>query len=112
MTVKQVEFYVEGSRGDPYRVTFTKEGTNLNCFCTCKAGQHGQYCKHRFQLLEGETTDIVSDNADQLSTVLNWVKGSDVGEALERLAIAQSEYEQAQKKVKQAKRELTKAMRQ
>ena len=108
----EVIFQVQGSAAEPYVVTFRDRGNgNLSAYCTCLAGQHGQYCKHRFAILAGETKGIVSGNADDVAVVVAWLAGSDVEAALEDLAKAQAEYDVAKKVVSRAKKLLAKAMR-
>ena len=60
-------FFVQGSETEPNKVTFIKDGLNLSCYCTCKAGQNGLYCKHRFNLLDGITNNLVSNNLDEVN---------------------------------------------
>jgi len=80
-------------------------------FCTCAAGQNGQYCKHRFQILEGSTEGIVSGNSEHVPTVMAWLPGTDVAEAMAALAEAEREFERAKKVVTNAKKNLASAMR-
>jgi len=54
-------FLVQGSAVDPCRATFEREGNNLSACCTGPTSVGGQYCKHRFAILGGETEGIVSE---------------------------------------------------
>ena len=108
----EVRFHVQGSAAEPYVVTFRDRGNgNLSAYCTCPAGQNGQYCKHRFAILAGETKGIVSGNEGEVSLVVEWLAGSDIEAALEDLADAQGEFDIAKKKVSRVKKLLAKAMR-
>ena len=108
----EVRFQVQGSGAEPYVVTFTDWGDgNMSAHCTCAAGKHGQYCKHRFAILAGETKGIVSGNEDEVPHVVEWLAGSDIEAALEVLADAQAKFDVAKKKLSQAKKLLAKAMR-
>ncbi len=60
--MKQIKFTVHGS-SEPYEVTFITDGTEIAAHCTCKAGEHGRHCKHRINLLAGDTSGIISTNA-------------------------------------------------
>lgn len=104
--MENIVFLVQGSAVDPYRVTFRKEGSNLNAYCTCPASANGQYCKHRFAILGGETAGIVSRNADQVQTVVTWLPGTDVAEALKALIAAERKFENARKSVIKARDDL------
>ena len=106
-----IQFLVQGSAVDPYEVTFQKAGNNLSAFCTCAAGQNGQYCKHRFQILEGNAEGIVSGNIEQVSAVVAWLPGTDVAEAMAVLDVAEREFDRTKKVVTNAKKNLASAMR-
>ena len=108
----EVIFQVQGSGAEPYVVTFRDRGQgNLSAYCTCAAGQHGQYCKHRFAILEGETKGIVSGNEEDVAVVVRWLAGSDVEAAMKDLADVQVECDAAKKRVSRAKKALAQAMR-
>jgi hypothetical protein len=111
MFMETIHFLVQGSVDEPYEVTFQKAGNNLSAYCTCAAGQNGQYCKHRFQILEGSTEEIVSGNIGQVPTVVAWLAGTDVAEAMVALAAAEREFGRAKKAVTNAKKNLAAAMR-
>lgn len=106
-----IEFLVKGSALEPYRVTFTKENDNLNAFCTCPAGENGQYCKHRFGILSGGTKFIESNNLEKVAVVQSWLPGSDLEEVLMELAESEHEYDHAKKRLSAAKKNVAKAMR-
>jgi uncharacterized Zn finger protein len=60
--MEETYFIVQGSADEPYKVTFRRKGNNLSAYCTCPAGENGQYCKHRFRILAGCDDGIVSEN--------------------------------------------------
>jgi len=109
--MREIEFLVQGSAPEPYRVTFTKDQNNLNAYCTCPAGENGQYCKHRFAILSGDGKAIVSENKDQVKTVKAWLPGTDLENALIDLAQAEHEYDEAKERLTAAKRRVAVAMR-
>ena len=88
--MNELSFLVKGSASDPYEVTFIKDGESLTALCTCPAGQFGNFCKHRITILVGDGKAIVSDNADRVSTIVDWLAGTDV-------AVALSEYRNLEK---------------
>ncbi len=106
-----IRFLVQGSASLPYEVTFQKQGANLAAFCSCPAGENGQYCKHRFRILEGSREGIVSGNENQVETVVSWLPGSDVESAMKAVVIAERELERAKSVVTDAKKRLAAAMR-
>ena len=109
--MKEIEFLVQGSAPEPYRVTFIKDKNNLNAFCTCPAGENGQYCKHRFAILAGDAKAITSKNKDQVATVRGWLPGTDLESALIELAEAEHEYDTAKKRLTIVKKRIAQAMR-
>jgi hypothetical protein len=80
--MNELSFLVKGSAADPYEVTFIKDGDSLTALCTCPAGQFGNFCKHRITILDGDDKAIVSDNANRVPTIVEWLRGSDVAAAL------------------------------
>ncbi|SRR6266481_2007866 len=107
----RIQFLVQGSADAPYKVTFEKDGNKLSAFCTCPAGENGQYCKHRLLILENITLGIVSENADQVAVVSGWLPGTPVASALEAVASAEQELERAKILVTAAKKKLAATMR-
>ena len=109
--MKELNFLVKGSAADPYEVSFVIDGKNLSAFCTCPAGNNGQYCKHRFGILRGETKGVVSDNATDASVVASWLPGTDVDEALKAVSDAKENHAVDKPKLSAAKKNLARVMR-
>lgn len=104
--MEQTTFKVKGSAAEPYELTFIKDGASLTALCTCPAGEFGNICKHRTNILDGKTAAITSGNESEVATVCEWLAGSDVETALNELRSA----EQADGDVVAAKRKLARAM--
>lgn len=84
--METIIFEVQGSGDSIYEVKFIKRSeTNISAYCTCMAGSKGQYCKHRFNIINGSAKGVVSDNADEVALVASWIPGSDIGEAMEKV---------------------------
>lgn len=109
--IKKIIFFVQGSALEPYKVTFKKNGDNLSAYCTCPAGMNGQYCKHRFRILEGSTDGIVSNNSDDVTIVKSWLSGSDVETALLEVTEIEKAFLKAKKDLSIAKKKLARSMR-
>jgi hypothetical protein len=110
--VRTLAFLVQGSQPEPYRVVFTyEEGGRLSASCTCRAGQIGQYCKHRMAILSGRPVDIVNGTAANLAEVASWLAGSDVETALLELAKCEDEMARAKQAASAAKRAVARALR-
>ncbi len=108
--MKKLTFLVQGSQLDPYQVTFRKEGNNLTAHCTCRAGEVGQYCKHRFNLMAGDSTHLVSNNLDDITVLASLLSGSDVEQALRNVQIAEKQLELAKKECAGLKKALARAL--
>lgn len=84
MEEKVLVFYVKGSAKKPYRVAFWKEESSydLHSGCGCPAGKRLQPCKHRFQIIEGDLTNLdeSTENVEEnLNTLYKWLEKSDIG---------------------------------
>ena len=108
--MEQLEFLVKGSSADPYEITFIKDGESLTALCTCPAGQFGGPCKHRIAILDGKSGGITSDNADLVSTVTQWLAGTDVEAALTELRKAEATKECSKADLSALKKKLGRAM--
>ena len=106
-----IHFLVQGSSEAPYHVTFQKEDKNLSAYCSCPAGENGQYCKHRFNILGGITEGIVSNNLDQVHIVKSWLVGTDVEKALLAVMDAEEKFELAKLELSTSKKRLAKSFR-
>jgi uncharacterized Zn finger protein len=105
-----IEFKVQGKPARTYTAAFTREGEALIATCTCAAGQHHQYCKHRFGLLSGDATDLVSGNASQINQLPAMLAGSNVEAATRAIAQAEAAQQIAAKQVTSCKRMLARVM--
>jgi len=109
--MEEIWFLIQGSAEEPYRVTFRKTGNNLSAYCTCPAGENGQHCKHRVNILCGITSRIVSDNEARVQVVTSWLPGTDVEMALNAVLDAEKQYERAKLDLSSAKKRLARAFR-
>lgn len=101
---------VQGSAEEPYSVEFRKDGANLTAYCSCPAGEVGQYCKHRLRILQGDLEGVVGDRAKDVKLVASWLAGTDVEAAMAELARAEAVLEQAKKDVSLLKKKLARAL--
>lgn len=108
--MEDICFLVQGSAEEPYKVTFKKNGSNLSAYCTCPAGENGQYCKHRFRILDGCNEGIVSSNKDEVMIVRSWLRGTDVEVALMEVAEKERIFEKVKKDLSIAKKKLARVM--
>ena len=109
--METIQFLVQGSSQNPYQVTFQKDGQKLAAFCTCAAGEAGQTCKHRLNILNAQKTGVVSDNVSEVKVVASWLPGSNLEQAINEVTQAEAEFEVAKKALSTAKRKVASVMR-
>ncbi len=104
--MEQTTIKVTGSATEPYELTFIKDGTSLTALCTCPAGEFGNICKHRINVLDGKTAAVTGDDEGEVARIREWLIGTDVEAALNELRAL----EQAGEDLVAAKRKLARAM--
>lgn len=110
--MEEIRFQVQGSAPEPYEVHFIKRSeNNISAYCTCPAGDNGQYCKHRFNILAGLTDNIVSGNENQVKIIKSWLPGSDLESAMQKVEQLEKEFLKAKKALSAAKKKVAEAMR-
>ncbi|WP_028301838.1 SWIM zinc finger family protein [Oceanospirillum beijerinckii] len=110
--MQEVQFEVQGSAADPYRVSFARLSEKvLTAFCTCPAGENGQYCKHRFAILGGDAKAVVSGNSDQVAIVQEWLKGTELEQALLHFRGLEDKAKEIKSALSASKKSLAKIMR-
>lgn len=105
-----ITFAVQGSAPQPYRITFERHQLELRAFCSCPAGLHGQYCKHRIHLLQGVMDSVVEGNVEQLTVLAEWLRHSSLRFALQQFDEAELALELASQRVVAARKAVSAAM--
>ena len=108
--MERLKFLMSGSEGDEYAVSFEISGSNANAFCTCMAGSNGQYCKHRFAIMDGDVSRLLSDNTADVVRLKTLMQGTDLEAAYERVLKASTVLDTAKKEFDAAKKVLAKVM--
>lgn len=108
--MQELIFKVKGSAKEPYEVIFVKDGDSLTALCNCPAGSHGNFCKHRINILDGKKSGITTDNTDQVSQVVEWLAGTDVEKALAEVRAIEKNKDSDKAELSAAKRRLARAM--
>ena len=73
-----LRFSVRGSKGDEYTVIFAGRDGEVASSCSCMAGRMGHFCKHRVALLDGDVSDLLSDNEQQVVQLRSLIEGTDL----------------------------------
>lgn len=104
-------FHVQGSSVEPYTVTFEQIDGELKGYCTCPAGDNGQFCKHRVNLLYGVVDNVIDMTDSKMEQLHQWLSGSRVEVVLKEVTDAEREVAEANRRLKDAKKNLSKALR-
>ena len=109
----QRNLYARSSDGlNNHEVQFILDAGKLSVFYNCPAGALGKHCKHKFSLLNGDTTLLADANhPDSLSLIREWLKRSAYPALLVEVDLAETEAKNAQLKVQNLKKRLEKAMK-
>ena len=102
--VELLTYLVQGSEADPYRIQFLRNGERLTITCSCAAGELGQVCKHRMNLIVGDVTALVG--GDDPARVAGLIEGSNVERALGAVAEAQRTLDDAKRFLSRQKKVL------
>lgn len=108
-----LRFSVMGQDDNIYDVSIERDANdlgNLQAFCSCGEAQEGDFCTHRFEIIEGATANIVSENLDDVQALREWIKGSDIEVAMTELSKAKTELMLAHEKVAKCRRLLVRRM--
>lgn len=109
--MESLKFKIQGSSPEPYKVEFIKiQQSTFSAFCTCKAGQSGQNCKHRMQILKGDTSQLISDNIDDVKIIQSWVPNSDIEVLLNEISTLETKSQELKNALRIAKKSLSKAL--
>lgn len=107
----KIQFLVQGSAEIPYIVEFTRHSdSSISTYCTCTAGQQDHYCRHRFSIIEGKTTDIVSENPEEVETVQSWIPGSEIETAMEEVCRLDKEIAKAKELLSSVKDQIVRSL--
>lgn len=89
---------------------FSFDGKNLIASCNCAAGENGQYCKHRIDILKGDTSKIVSNNKNEVANLLQVFKNSPLDLKLQQLKNEEQQLDKLKKQFDNTKKEVAKIM--
>jgi len=103
----------KSSSGDSYyEVKFHHEDGKLKVFCSCAAGEKGRFCKHKWQLLSGNSDMLHNpEQLEDLQKVVTWVKDSDFKRLYDKVNELELELEVIKKQIKAEKKNVERRMR-
>lgn len=99
-----LRFLVRGSQNDEYAVAFMLRQGEAASTCTCMAGRMGRFCRHRLALLDGDVSDLVSDNGHDVTRLRQMIKGTELERAHQEMGRAggQGGYQSLERATKEA----------
>ncbi len=80
-------FLIQGSAAEPYEVAiYTEDNEIVDYRCSCPAGSIGNIlCKHVLAVLSGDTTNMVSDNYEDLDRIKDLIPFPEFKETYSKL---------------------------
>lgn len=111
--MKNYSFLVQGSSPEPYEVVVKYSDKKFNIFCDCPAGELGQNCKHKLQIIKGELlkpSKIISGNLDKLPLISEIVKNYPISDALLELEALELEAEKIKKLISAHKKKIARLL--
>lgn len=109
--MSKIEFLVQGSATEPYKVVLQKTDQGVNADCDCTASFNGSSCKHRLQILAGNAEGIVTANKNEVAEVASWFKGSELEKRVSEIEAKEKQMEALNKEIQNLKKQLSKSMR-
>lgn len=110
MSTPTLQFSVAGSTGNLYEITASKVGDRFIMTCDCEAGIKGTHCKHRTALLDGECSNLLSDNRADIEKLQQLFSGSNAEKYYCELIQIENEIETLKSKLKSIKRAFSRAI--
>jgi DNA polymerase-3 subunit epsilon len=80
----ELRFAMRGSTGNRYVLEFEERTDGPYLRCSCPAGTHRRRCRHVDALVEGDVTDLTSNNFDDVERLRQRLDGKNVGPARTR----------------------------
>jgi len=111
--MKTYSFFVQGSSSEPYEILVKYSDKKFNIFCNCPAGELGQNCKHKLQIIKGELSkpsQIISGDLDKLSLIFDIVKNYPISDALLELEALEAEADKIKKLISAHKKKVARLL--
>lgn len=108
-----LHFSMMGEDDSVFEVTIERapdNSANLRATCTCGSARHGEFCAHRFEILEGDISNLASDNMDDVTTLRAWIVGSDIEDAMRELSKAKTDLKIARERYAHCRNVLVRRM--
>lgn len=87
-SVPDLRFLVRGSTGNRYEVILEDRSPGPYMRCSCPAGRNRRRCRHVDAVIDGDVTDLLSDNLSDLDRLRLRLAGAEVGPSRIRRIVA------------------------
>lgn len=101
---------LSSNKTDRYTVTISGSAGKIKLHCNCAAGQLGQQCRHRLDLLSGEIFSHSLHSADDLKQIHAWLCNSPLEAELKQLHDLEKQSENIKKALKIQKKKIGQMM--
>ena len=107
-----IEIKAKSSDGEhSYNVKFNYDG-KVTVFCDCPAGIHGKFCKHKWELMNGNTSMLFNeDDKVHLNQVLEWIEKSDFKNLYIKVNELEKQMQNLKKQIQKEKKEVERRFR-
>ena len=108
-----LKFSVLGQDGAIHEVTIGQDpdnSMNLSSHCSCIDAADKTLCGHQFDILDGQTGNVVQANPEGFAVLKRWMAGSDIEAAMIDLSKAKTELRLSMEKVEKCRKKLIKKM--
>lgn len=103
----------KSSGEEPYFVEFVLDGNQLFVSCNCQAGIFGKLCKHKTELLAGDTTRLFDESEQPLLSEVHAIaqRAPEIVKISSQIAESEKIIKSEQAKSKKAKKNLEAALK-
>ena len=100
------------SGGGLYNVDFNNENDKITVFCDCPAGIHGKFCKHKWQLMNGNLKMLADESeANMLEQIGEWIAKSSFNNLYSKVNELEIEFAKIKKQISQEKKNVERKFR-
>lgn len=82
-TDAEMRFMIRGSTGNRYEVALEERPSGLYLRCTCMAGRNRRRCRHVDAMVDGDVTDLISENLADVERLRRLIEDAPAGHRVE-----------------------------
>jgi hypothetical protein len=95
-----------------YNVIFSNDGGRVTVSCKCPAGINGKFCKHKWELMNGNPS-MLFDRADQpsLDVIAGWMETTGIKGLYRRVSELEQQLETIKQQIQKEKKNVERKCR-